>query len=234
MKKSMTGQAALPFPRFFARWLYMRRYDMLALLLLPFIFWLLVLVVLLVASGAEGGLDDASALAIPTVMALVGSFFAILILSLGDAGTSFTMVVGWGHSRRYCVAAAWGCGIFFSAVNLLFAALLQAVTTGIGALLGADGSFDLLAKMPPVLWGVLLVAPTTMAILDKGAIRRFGPKAGSVLYLLFLFLCIGGSNLVQAMEGPWLTFFGGVAVIALAAAAVLGSVWLLHAPVGNE
>ena len=142
MKKSMTGQAALPFPRFFARWLYMRRYDMLALLLLPFVFWLLVLVVLLVASGAEGGLDDASALAIPTVMALVGSFFAILILSLGDAGASFTMVVGWGHSRRYCVAAAWGCGIFFSALNLLFAVLLQAVTTGIGALLGVGGSKD--------------------------------------------------------------------------------------------
>ena len=96
------------------------------------------------ASGAEGGLDDASALAIPTVMALVGSFFAILILSLGDAGTSFTMVVGWGHSRRYCVAAAWGCGIFYSAVNLLLAVLLQAVTTGIGALLGVGGSFDLL------------------------------------------------------------------------------------------
>ena len=88
------------------------------------------------ASGAEGGLDDASALAIPTVMALVGSFFAILILSLGDAGASFTMVVGWGHPRRYCVAAAWGCGIFFSALNLLLAVLLQAVTTGIGALLG--------------------------------------------------------------------------------------------------
>lgn len=234
MKKSMTGQAALPFPRFFARWLYMRRYDMLALLLLPFVFWLLVLVVLLVASGTEGGLDDASALAIPTVMALVGSFFAILILSLGDAGASFTMVVGWGHPRRYCVAAAWGCGIFYSAVNLLFAVLLQAVTTGIGALLGVGGSFDLLAKMPPVLWGLLLVAPTAVAVLDKGAVRRFGPKAASVLYLLFLFACIGGSNLVQAVEGPWLSFLGVVFTVTLAAAAVLGSIWLLHAPVGNE
>ena len=144
------------------------------------------------------------------------------------------MVVGWGHSRRYCVAAAWGCGIFYSAVNLLFAVLLQAVTTGIGALLGVGGSFDLLAKMPPVLWGLLLVAPTAVAVLDKGAVRRFGPKAASVLYLLFLFACIGGSNLVQAVEGPWLSFLGLVFTVALAVAAVLGSIWLLHAPVGNE
>ena len=74
--------------------------------------------------------------------------------------------------------------------------------------------------MPPVLWGLLLVAPTAVAVLDKGAVRRFGPKAASVLYLLFLFACIGGSNLVQAVEGPWLSFLGLVFTVALAVAAV--------------
>ena len=66
-------------------------------------------------------------------------------------------------------------------------------------------------KCPPVLWGLLLVAPTAVAVLDKGAVRRFGPKAASVLYLLFLFACIGGSNLVQAVEGP-LAVLPGVGV----------------------
>ena len=144
----------------------------------------------------------------------------------------------WWSAGAIPAGTAWrrpgGAVFFFSAVNLLFAVVLQAVTTGIGALLGVGGSFDLLAKMPPVLWGLLLVAPTAVAVLDKGAVRRFGPKAASVLYLLFLFACIGGSNLVQAVEGPWLSFLGLVFTVALAAAAVLGSIWLLHAPVGNE
>ena len=55
-----------------------------------------------------------------------------------------------------------------------------------------------------------------------------------MLYLLFLFVCIGGSNLVQAVEGPWLSFLGLVFTVALAVAAVLGSIWLLHAPVGER
>ena len=80
MKKSMTGQAALPFPRFFARLAVYAALRYAGAAASPvcllaagpggFCWWL---------PGRRGGLDDASALAIPTVMALVGSFFAILI-----------------------------------------------------------------------------------------------------------------------------------------------------------
>ena len=146
--------------------------------------------------GVEGGLDDASALAIPHRHGAGGQLFRHPDFEPGRCGRQLYDGGRLGPSPAgTCVAAApWGCGIFFSAVNLLFAVVLQAVTTGIGALLGVGGSFDLLAKMPPVLWGLLLVAPTAVAVLDKGAVRRFGPKAASVLYLLFLFACIGGQQ----------------------------------------
>ena len=87
--------AALSFGQFFARWMRLRRDDMLAMLLFPAGFWLLILAVVLVAAAVEGEPFDASAFAIPTAMALVGGVFAGFITGMGSAGVCFTLTVCW-------------------------------------------------------------------------------------------------------------------------------------------
>ena len=80
--------AALSFGQFFARWMRLRRDDMLAMLLFPAGFWLLILAVVLVAAAVEGEPFDASAFAIPTAMALVGGVFAGFITGIGSAASA--------------------------------------------------------------------------------------------------------------------------------------------------
>ena len=86
----------------------------------------------------------------------------------------------WWSAGAIPAGTAWrrpGGAVFFTAPSTCCSPfLLQAVTTGIGALLGVGGSFDLLAKMPPVLWGLLLVAPTAVAVLDKARCAVSGPR----------------------------------------------------------
>ena len=90
----------------------LRRDDMLAMLLFPAEFWLLILAVVLgCRRRCEGEPSDASAFAIPTAMALVGGVFAGFITGIGSAGVCFTLTVCWGHSRRQGVASLWLGGI---------------------------------------------------------------------------------------------------------------------------
>ena len=227
------GAACLPFGRFFARWMRVRRGDMLALLTLPLGFWLLILLVVAVAGLAEGGPVDPEAFAIPALMALAGGVFAVFIVGIGSAGAYFTLVVCWGHPRRYGVAAVWLSGLLYSAVTILLAAALQGVGGAFCAAAGAQ-PYDLLALVPPVLWALLLIGPTAAAVLVKAALRRYGPKAGGGLYLIFLFACIGGPNLGDVAGFDLRPALFALLGAALAAAAVVSSVWLLRTPVGDD
>lgn len=226
--------AALSFGQFFARWMRLRRDDMLAMLLFPAWFWLLILAVVLVAAAVEGEPFDASAFAIPTAMALVGGVFAGFITGIGSAGVCFTLTVCWGHSRRQGVASLWLSGILYSAANLLLAVLLQRAGMLICLAAGVQSGFDLLPLVPPVLWLLLLVAPTAGAVLVKASLRRFGPKAGSWLYLIFMVACIGIPNLDNVAGVDLRPALFALLGVALAAAAVESSIWLLRAPVGGD
>lgn len=220
--------AALSFGQFFARWMRLRRDDMLAMLLFPAGFWLLILAVVLVAAAVEGEPFDASAFAIPTAMALVGGVFAGFITGIGSAGVCFTLTVCWGHSRRQGVASLWLGGILYSAANLLLAVLLQRAGMLICLAAGVQSGFDLLPLVPPVLWLILLVAPTAGAVLVKASLRRFGPKAGGWLYLIFMVACIGIPNLDNVAGVDLRPALFALLGVALAAAAVESSIWLLR------
>lgn len=218
----------LGFGRFFACWMRFRRDDMLAMLSFPVGFWLLLLLVVQLAGIAEG-MPDPEAMAIPVVMGLVGGVFAGFIVGVGSAGVCFTLAVCWGQPRRYGVAALWLGGVLYSAVNLLVAVALQGVMR-----LVWPGTIDLLGRFPLILWLLLLIGPTAASVVVKSTLRRFGPKAGGWLYLIFLFFCIGIPNMdnVQGMDLRPVMFT--VLGVAMAAAAVVGSWWLLRTPVGNE
>lgn len=224
----------LPFGRFFARWMRFRRDDMLAMLLFPAGFWLLIVAVVLIAAAVEGEPFDASAFAIPTAMALVGGVFAGFITGIGSAGVCFTLTVCWGHSRRQGVASLWLSGILYSAANLLLAAVLQGLGLLLGRAAGVPQGMNLLAVMPVWLWLILLVAPTAGAVLLKASLRRFGPKAGSWLYLIFMVACIGIPNLDEVLGVDLTALLFAVLGVGLAAAAVVSSLWLLRAPVGGD
>ncbi|HJD21500.1 MAG TPA: hypothetical protein H9915_06730, partial [Candidatus Gemmiger faecigallinarum] len=99
---------------------------------------------------------------------------------------------------------------------------------------GVQSSFDLLPLVPPVLWLLLLVAPTAGAVLVKASLRRFGPKAGSWLYLIFMVACIGIPNLDEVLGVDLTALLFAVLGVGLAAAAVVSSLWLLRAPVGGD
>lgn len=224
---------ALSFGRFLARWLRLRRDDMLALLLFPAGFWLLIMAVVLAAAAIEGAPLDAGTFAIPTAMALVGGVFAGFIVGMGSAGAAFTLAVCWGQPRRYAVVALWLSGVLYSAVNLLLAALLQGAGTLICLAVGVQDLVGLLPLIPPVLWLILLVAPTAGAVLVKASLRRFGPKAGKWLYLIFMVACIGIPNLDNVAGADLRPVLFALLGAVLAAAAVESSIWLLRAPVGN-
>ena len=218
----------LSFGAFFARWMRFRREDMLAMLSFPVGFWLLLLAVVLIAGAVEGTADP-EALGIPVAMALVGGVFAGFIVGVGSAGVGFTLAVCWGQPRRYGVAALWLSGILYGALNLLLAAVLQGAVR-----LFAPGSLDLLGRLPLVLWLALLIGPTTASVVVKAVLRRFGPKAGVWLYLVFTIFCIGIPNLdnVRGMDLRPALF--AVLAVGLVAAGAVGSRWLLRTPVGND
>ena len=117
----------LSFGAFFARWMRFRREDMLAMLSFPVGFWLLLLAVVLI-TGAVEGTADPEALGIPVALALVGGVFAGFIVGVGSAGVCFTLAICWGQPRRYGVAALWLSGVLYGALNLLLAAVLLALT----------------------------------------------------------------------------------------------------------
>ena len=214
----------LSFGAFFARWMCFRRGDMLAMLGFPVGFWLLLLAVVLIAGAVEGTADP-EALGIPVALALVGGVFA----GVGSAGVCFTLAVCWGQPRRYGVAALWLSGILYGALNLLLAAVLQGAVR-----LFAPGSLDLLGRLPLVLWLALLIGPTAASVVFKAVLRRFGPKAGGWLYLVFMIFCIGIPNLdnVRGMDLRPALF--AVLAVGLVAAGAVGSRWLLRTPVGND
>ena len=218
----------LSFGAFFARWMRFRREDMLAMLSFPVGFWLLLLAVVLIAGAVEGTADP-EALGIPVALALVGGVFAGFIVGVGSAGVCFTLAVCWGQPRRYGVAALWLSGILYGALNLLLAAVLQGAVR-----LFAPGSLDLFGRLPLVLWLALLIGPTAASVVVKAVLRRFGPKAGGWLYLVFMIFCIGIPNLdnVRGMDLRPALF--AVLAVGLVAAGAVGSRWLLRTPVGND
>ena len=78
------------------------------------------------------------------------------------------------------MASLWLSGILYSAANLLLAVLLQRAGMLICLAAGVQSGFDLLPLVPPVLWLLLLVAPTAGLSWSK---RRCGgsgqrPAAG--------------------------------------------------------
>lgn len=231
---SCAPSGQLSFWQFFARWMRLRRDDMLGMLVFPIGMWLLLLAVVLVSCLIEQSPLESELMAVPTAMALVGTAFAGFIVGIGSAGVGFTLAVSWGQPRRYAIAAIWLSGLLYGAGNLLLAVLLQQLGFALGPLWGGQGSFRLLAMIPPGLWLLLLAGPTAAGIAVKATLRRFGPKSGGVLYLVFLFCCIALPRIDNVLGMDLRPAAFALVAAALLVLAAAGSVWLLRLPVATD
>ena len=179
--------------------------------------------------------DVLGILDVPGICALtVGTLF-FFFEAINFFGGQYSLLVGFGLSRRRTVALGWFLCILMGVVELAVVGVLNTLWR---LVLATPGQFaEILALVPLWGWAVLLLLPLSLAVMGMAVIRLFGPRGGAALYFLFLCVCFS-PNALRNNGGywsaeqvfavmPWIFLVMGVVC------ALLGTILLLRAPLRN-
>lgn len=188
----------------------------------------------------------------PNSLVLVTSVFSLPLscvflfgFSFYYSKTYFDLALSFGCTRKQALKLIVGfntlCGVLTSAITLIFFYLDRWITPrAVTALLGIpswhpveQSGPGLAVEMltPPSLWYFLLpLAAAVLGLICGALVRRFGYKAGVMLYVLFMVLLMSWNN-----DASWLINNLTVVMVGLVLLTVAAAVWvtrdLLHSPI---
>lgn len=126
-------------------------------------------------------------------------FLMNLICAVVYLFTNFPMLLAFSATRRGLTAGLAAHCLLFTALQVSTALVWGTVSTLVrGLLLGTAPDLPW-QWMPWPVWPALLLVPTLLGLFFGGMVQRFGPRAGWVLYALFL--------LIFGTTSSWLPLF---------------------------
>lgn len=148
-------------------------------------------------------------------------FLVDLIFAVAYLLTNFSMLLSFSATRRGLTAGLAVHCLLFTALQAGTAFVWGTVSALVrGLLLGTPPDLPW-QWMPWPVWPALLLVPTLLGLFFGGMVHRFGPKAGWVMYALFIlgfgttssWLPLFTDHLPAAGYLPWALASGGAVLV---------------------